>query len=416
MDSGAQIKSKGFYKDLWMDGGVELIAKTDLAAARLLDLSMEKLVCTLYAERDSVTCRDTIIQNMQVCGSPMDENGILLYPDGSPRFRVIYVNGGQAAYHGRAITETGRENIRKYIENGGSYIGTCAGAFLGSIAPVQDDGTLVPYKSYLAIWPGYTVETNLFNAYTGIFVDKGSPLLKYYDFGGDNYIDSLRHYNGCYAYQKSNYPKETEPLIRFDCDTAKLKKSIDNQVVAWAYKPNAKSGRVILSGSHPENPTSGERLELMASFIKYCMDGNGEPVIKGELSNGKPRFMSKKTVDNQPEYTRIGDRQYQHFIVNIPKGVDTLVIKLTGINGWTDFDMYLFADDKNFAFADNAKYHEVALGVTKKLIIKNPKPGKYYVSVFLATTVDAVETHYGTQYTGRTDVLNGVPYKIEADF
>ena len=36
------------------------------------------------------------------------------------------------------------------------------------------------------------------------------------------------------------------------------------------------------------------------------------------------------------------------------------------------------------------------------------------VAVFCATTVDTVETKWGTQYTGRLDVLNGVPYGITA--
>ena len=411
--SNAQIKSKGFYKDLGMDGGVELIAKEDLAAARLLDLSMEKLVATLYAEKDSLTCRDTIIQNLQVCGNPLDDNGILLYPDGAPRFKVIYVNGGLASYHGRSLTETGRNNIKQYIENGGSYIGTCAGAFLGSIAPVTED--MHPYPSYLSLWPGYTMETNLFNAYTGVFVDKNSPLLQYYDFGGDNYIDSLRHYNGCYAYSDYHYPRQTEPLIRFDCDTAKVGKLMHNQTVAWAYKESDRSGRVILCGSHPENATSGERLDLMASFIRYCMDGNGVPVIKGELKSGEPRIMSARTADSRPEYTRIGDKQYHHFTIDVPKNTETLTVSLTGIDGWTDFDMYLFVNADNFAFADNSRFHDVALGVSKQIVLKQPKQGKYYISVYLATTVDTIETHYGTQYIGRTDVLNGVPYIIQAE-
>ena len=54
--------------------------------------------------------------------------------------------------------------------------------------------------------------------------------------------------------------------------------------------------------------------------------------------------------------------------------------------------------------------------VNKSLEIKNPKPGKYYVSVFCATTVTSTMGKYGVEYSGRTDVLNGVPYVIRVDF
>lgn len=43
-----------------------------------------------------------------------------------------------------------------------------------------------------------------------------------------------------------------------------------------------------------------------------------------------------------------------------------------------------------------------------------PRRGTLYLSVFCNTTVDTVETKWGTQYTGRLDVLNGVPYGITA--
>ena len=51
----------------------------------------------------------------------------------------------------------------------------------------------------------------------------------------------------------------------------------------------------------------------------------------------------------------------------------------------------------------------------KTLTIDAPEPGTYYISVYCATTVDAVETAYGTWYQGRIDVLNGVPYVISVE-
>lgn len=71
-------------------------------------------------------------------GSPEDENGILLYPDGEPRFRMIYVNGGLATQHGRSLGEDGRQRIRDYVAAGGSYLGSCAGV-LGIMDCIYSD-------------------------------------------------------------------------------------------------------------------------------------------------------------------------------------------------------------------------------------------------------------------------------------
>ena len=52
-------------------------------------------------------------------------------------------------------------------------------------------------------------------------------------------------------------------------------------------------------------------------------------------------------------------------------------------------------------------------GIDKVLTVIRPKAGTLYVSVYCNTTVDTIRTPWGYQYTGRTDVLNGVPYKIK---
>ena len=65
---------------------------------------------------------------------------------------------------------------------------------------------------------------------------------------------------------------------------------------------------------------------------------------------------------------------------------------------------------------DKTSIKNVSVGCNKKLVLKNPKAGKWYISVFCETTVTADNGEYGVIYTGRTDVLNGVPYKIKVEF
>ena len=410
----AQNRTDGYYKDIFMDSGIKLTSRVDLPAARFLGLQMEKFV-SVETKADlgtQTTYLDTVLQNNLMVGNPVDENGCLLYPDGAPRYKVLYVNGGRAASHGRTLGEEGRERVRKFVKAGGSYVGTCAGMFIASVGTHGFVDTLPPklYDSYFGVWPSLTVGSGLSKTPTGMFIEPGSPLLKYYDFGGDMYIDSVYHNGGGFTMpQDMERTPGAEVLLRYDYE----KKRMHKQISAWAWKENPATGRVVLCGSHPEGVTSGERLHLFSAFLKYAMDGLGAPTLKAELKMGEPRRMDRCTHDCMPSFTRIGDRQYHHYTVDVPAGMDTVKISLKSLKGWRDYDLYLAASYDGFAFLDSAAYEDISLGVDKVLAIPAPKAGKLYISVFCGTTVEAVETKYGTTYEGRVEVLNGVPYIIE---
>lgn len=408
--------STGYYKDIFMDSGIRVTSRRDLPASRYLGLSIEAFVSATGEENDPFTLRDTLLQRECFCGSKIDENGILLYPDGQPRFRMIYVNGGKSGMHGRSLTPLGRSRIIDFVERGGSYVGTCAGAFMASLATSKD--TVRQRDGYLGIWPGITHSTGLIKSYTSMFVEKKSPLLKYYNFGGDMRIDSVRHNGGCYADFSREVPRGTEVLLRYDYDTvsAKSKVKIHNQISAWAYKKSDSTGRVVLIGSHPEAVVSGERLDLMSSMIRYAIDGNGVVVLKAELQPGETVEMNKRTHDNVPERTAIGDRQYHHYKIFVPKGVKQMKIELAGYKWCDNFDLSLLANRGSFAFHSNSSSQEVSLGCSKTLVVEAPEAGEWYISVFCETTVDSRFGDYGTEYFGRTDVLNGVPYKLKVSF
>jgi Uncharacterized conserved protein len=413
-----EANSYGYYKDIFMDSGIMLTSRKDLPASRYLNLSIEAFVSAANTEESPLTLRDTLLQRECICGNAMDLNGILLYPDGQPRFRMIYMNGGKATKHGISLTQTGINNIQKFVNNGGSYVGTCAGAFIASAGINKDKDNELPHKGYLSIWPGIAHNTGLIKNYTGMFVEKNSPLLKYYDFGGDMHIDSVRHNGGCYADYSRTMPEETEVLLRYDYDTipANSKIKIHNEVSAWAYKKDNNSGRIVAIGSHPEGVVYGERLDLMSAMIRYAMEGNANPKVKGMLEEGIVREMKKSTLDNDPLFTKIGDRQYHHFTINVPKKVSKMIIELKGYKDSDNFDLSLFANNDDYAFHHNAKWKNVSLGCYKTIEIDNPAQGEWYLSVFCETTVDSQFGEYGTEYSGRTDVLNGVPYNIKIIF
>ena len=142
--------TEGFYKDLFIDGGAKLSSRGRLHAANSLGLSYE-----YYAGGDEAR------QNLILAGSSDDTNGALLYPDGQPRFRMIYVHGGGATAHGRTLKLAGRRAMRTLYHNGGSYCGSCAGSFLSGR---NVDSKTLPRLGYLHIYPyNYSGSTWILN-------------------------------------------------------------------------------------------------------------------------------------------------------------------------------------------------------------------------------------------------------------
>jgi len=382
----------GFYKDLFMDGGVELTSRTELPAADALGLSMEYLATG-----------DQVIQTKLLIHNDYDDNGILLYPDGAPRFRLIYTNGGSATRHGNSLGEDGRVRIRTFYNNGGSYSGSCAGAFIASVSYMYSG----IYEPYYHIWPGRTQTTGLEATYTGQIIPLNSPLLDYYNFGGDLYISNVYHNGGCFARETVDYPSATEVLLRYDYSSLEM----HNKPSCWAYKKNDQSGRLVIIGSHPESITSGERLDLMKAIFSYALDGQGLPMIKGALLNGVARNMDKSSSDNDPGYTKIGDRQYHHFTIEIPDNAENLKVQLDGED---DFELELFLNSDDFAFQLAAESQGTGSDSDKEIILAAPSAGIWYVAVKCKTMVQTIQRSWGFDYSGQIAVLNGVAYTLTA--
>ena len=415
--SRGQDNAKGYYKDIFMDSGIMLNSRTDLPVTEMLGLSMEAFVSTPHSStaKYKFTRTDTLRQRELIAGSSMDENGILLYPDGEPRFRMVYLNGGKAVGHGRSLEAAGRQALRDFVKAGGSYLGSCAGAFIASIGSVQpgDSRNVSHTDTYMGLWPGHAVGTRLNKSYTAVDIVADGPLTRYFDFDGRMHIDSVRHNGGCYPNLESA-PEGTEILATYSTKGRKLERDIDGLPVVWAHKESPETGRVVLCGSHPEGArVEADNLGLMAAMVRYALSGNGEPALKAVLVPGEAREMADR---RNPAFAPLGDRQYHHFCVEVPKGTKRMVIGLEGFQDADDFDVHLYASRKGFAYAGEATWCNVGKKVSKTLEILRPEPGKYYISVFCATTVTATMGKYGVEYSGRTDVLNGVPYTIRVHF
>ena len=376
---------EGFYKVLFSDGGVGLNSVKTLPAADYLNYSWE------FIGHNTVN-----LQNEVMIKNAYDDNGVLLYPDGEPRFQILYTNGGYSTKHGESLGEEGRERVRTFYYRGGSYTGSCGGAY---IATIDSD-------VYYQIWPGSITGCGIRFALVGGDIPADSPLLNYYDFGNDNYIANINHHYGGYG---SVIPPGTEILLIHD----KPETGLDNNPSCWAYKDNDTTGRIVVMTSHPENVFSGERLDYMAAVLQYALDGLAPPSTKGPLAKGEKRIMNKSTKDNDPINTKIGDKQYHHFIIDLPEGATNLVVKLDGDDA---FDLNLYVNRDTFAFASLADFADTSDGADKAISVDTAALGSWYVGVECATTIVAEKTSFGYDYSGQLEVQNGVEYTIEADW
>ena len=388
-------QNRSFYKDVFLDAGVALTSRRSLAASEYLGLSLEGICFSIW----SPDSKDATLQKAIISGDNNDINGRLLFPDGQPRYKLLFVNGGLSYDHGQSLGERGLEVMRSFVNKGGCYVGTCAGAFFA--ANGYNGKKNYPY--YLSIWPGILRYTYLKNTQTGMFIEPNSPLLKYYDFGGDYYVDDIRHNEGGYPVE---FPLHTEILARYDYPQ---QGSIHRKPSIWAYKQSPQSGRIVMEGSHPEEVLDGERRDLTAAMMLYAMDGVGTVSLKGCLINGRVRKMDKKTEDNNPDYTRIGDLQTHHFAAYIPSEAKNIRVEVNGTSG---YDFVLMMNQGSYAFSDTAEYSSTDTGATQHLFFPSLKEGFWFIGVKCLTTVTVEETEYGQAYSGHTEVLNGIPYEV----
>lgn len=130
-------------------------------------------------------------------------------------------------------------------------------------------------------------------------------------------------------------------------------------------------------------------------------------------------MMDKRTADACPEITKIGDRQYHHFTFVNDTRQDVIVSLKSSYNESSGIDLYLALRKDGFAWMSDADYVICSKGGNKTLDIKSLPAGKWYVSVYCATTVTSTSRTGSNNlayftYSGKTQVLDGVAYTIYA--
>ncbi len=366
--------TEGYAADLFMDSGHDLTQRSTLYAAERLGLTYDVLLTDDIDE-----------QNAVMVGDAEDPNGALLYPDGAPRYRVIYTNGGSATGHGTSLGEDGRQRVRDFVAGGGSYTGSCAGAFISmlhySVDDYEADG---PHEPYYHLWPGVGD-----TSYTGgeyhdiVFEQTDHPLVAMYPSLADGLVRDVYHNYGCRLDPDHfDLPPGTTYLGLMDDPGTP---ALDGYYNILVYDGEDEAGRVVVTCSHPEGHDDGEQLDLTSAILQHAIDGQGSPWgPKGTLRNGVSEPMGA-------EHERLGDGQIHSWEIELPEQAATLEIRLEGLEA--DADLYAAFEARPTRLQHDAS-STVAGPEDEWITIDAPAAGTWTVAVHGAHTVLA-----GTPYT-----------------
>jgi len=344
----------GFAADLFIDGGAGLSSRR-LYAADSLGLTADQLLTSSTSRTRSA-----------IAGNAADENGALLYPDGQPRYRAIFVNGGRASTHGRRLGATGRDRIHDAVLAGMSYSGSCAGAYL-----IRDT-----YYG-LDLWAGSMGHNSGRKGYMSVtFPDLDHPFTQILiDRAGTNTIRNIAHYYGPVFKETYRHPAGTDFLGTIYYASSALYRSRGTPYLI-DYKPTDAAGRIVVQPSHPEYYRSGSKLHLMEAEILYALTGaQSIPDLKGTLPVNEFTTMDAPTE-------KVGDDQYHRWTIDVAPGTEQLTIALEG-------NAQLFVQPGAPAHA--GAYSHAGDYVT----IADPAAGTWHVSVH-----------------GNHDIRNGTPYRL----
>lgn len=460
--------ARGYYKSLFVDAGSSLNTyytpeQIPAIASLGLENDYEYLATGSYynLQTDILGVNDGTVGSTHI--KYRDDNGVLLYPDCSPRFRAVFVNGGTSSSHGDKLGVEGRRNFHDFFINGGSYVGACAGAILASTTVDSvnhyDSGDGSDYT--FGMWPGNVTHTGWpadfgqegsTSVYTAMTATDAMIAASEGDLFSGIKIEDVRHHGGIVIRDShlAAYP-EGERLMNYAysspneggssiADAYRFSEStVDNPVFGgknwngncstFAYKhvdagTGVDTGRAILCGSHFENAASGSQLKAFATMIKYALAGTGVPRIKGEIHIGQKIDIDKAYSDADPAHAKIGDRQYHHFKLVLDEDVDEFTLKLDSkFDADSGIDLYLALRKGDIAWLSDSDYVLCNKGGKKEFNIKKLAAGTYYVSVFCATGITSTAMDYTPSgastpssfyfaYSGHTELMEGVAYSL----
>jgi len=171
-------------------------------------------------------------------------DGVLQNPDGSPRYNLVYFMGGSGRGYNNALGAEGAQKVRDFINSGGNYVGTCAGAFYGS-------------TNYVGIFPG---SMSYVNVILWLDYDLANHII---NNGFGSQLSNVQYYQG--GWLEEDIP-DVDYVATFSTSNSQL--NGHPAVISNNYG----NGRVVLSGGHPEASLS--TLPYFKRLINYALENS----------------------------------------------------------------------------------------------------------------------------------------------
>jgi len=320
--------------------------------------------------------------------SDADRNGILVYPDGTARVRLMIMPGGnsffcmadvagvsemtpEAAKNERAKFAEARKIPQAAFRTGMNYVGCCGGFFTAT------SGYDVPRALYTGwgLWPGKVknIGPGKRTPFPDVVFDAAQASHPLYKATQGGVLKGM-YYNGGPIGVLPDIP-DTEYFGKYQ-GGALTELAGDWFCVSYKAKDNLLGGRCVIATGHPEVG----HVAFLQAMADYAVDHEYEVTVK-PLESGKP----VEAV--------AGDDQVQYYSLAVEAG-RKLTVTLTGLD--ENCDLYLRA-----GLPPTFKKHDLKSTADKtadeKLVVAATKAGTYYFGVH-----------------GRHAVLNGAKYTLTA--
>jgi len=126
--------TEGYAADLMFHGGAGLSATRPEHVPCIDEGIVDYSIEVLYDGKETEHVFRSMHPNDEYTGVSIsdliDDNALFLYPDREPRYRMMMVFGGDTTNAASAAGEEGQANVQSFYRHGGSYQGSCAGAWL----------------------------------------------------------------------------------------------------------------------------------------------------------------------------------------------------------------------------------------------------------------------------------------------
>lgn len=201
--------------------------------------------------------------------------------DFSSLYKAIIVPGGFSYYYNYWISKAGKERIRSFVNNGGGYLGICAGAFFAVDKVVWEDVTYDDTSYQNSYGELSAFDLNL------VSVTGTGPITKIADWNTTHWNMTTIDFSSSNILSKYKTAPFSEDIIyiggpyfsNFDTSTVKVLATYQSNSKPAVIMANYGSGTVVLFGPHPEieedNVRDGVVLNTSGRLTKEQMNDNG---------------------------------------------------------------------------------------------------------------------------------------------